>query len=54
MLETDASDRAIGADLLQHASTEGYLLLPVTFYRKKLNEAEQKYPVHDHKMLAII
>ena len=54
MLETDASDCAIGAVLLQHISSEGSPLLPVAFYSKKLNAAEQKYPVHDHEMLAII
>ena len=48
------SDHAISAVLLQHTSSEGSPLLPVTFYSKKLNAAEQKYPVHDHEMLAII
>ena len=54
MLDTDASDHAIGAVLLQHASTESSLLLPVAFYSKKLNAAEKKYPVQDSEILAII
>ena len=54
MLETDASDHAIGVVLLQHASSEGSPLLPVAFYSKKLNAIEQKYLVHDHEILAII
>ena len=54
MLETDAFNNAIGAVLFQHASSEGSLLLPVAFYHKKLNSAEQNYYVHDYEMLAII
>ena len=54
MLKTDASDCAIGAVLSQHASSEGFLLLPVAFYSKKLNAVEQNYPVHDYKILVII
>ena len=54
MFETDASDCAIRAVLLHHTSSDGSLLLPVAFYNKKLNASEQKYPVHDHKTLAII
>ena len=54
MLKTDASNCATGAVLSQHTSSEGSLLLLVAFYSKKLNSAEQKYPVHDHEMLAII
>ena len=48
------TNHAISAVLLQHASSEGSLLLPVAFYSKKLNSAEQKFPVHNHEMLAII
>ena len=53
MLKTDASNHAIGAILSQHASSEGYLLLPVAFYSKKLNAAEQKYLVHDREILVV-
>ena len=54
MLEIDASVCAISAVLLHHISTGDSPLLPVAFYSKKLNAGEQKYPMHDHKMLAII
>ena len=54
VLKTDAYNHAIGAVLLQHAFSEGSPLLPVVFYSKTLNTAEQKCPVHDHKMLATI
>ena len=54
MLENDASDHAISAVLLQHASTEDSLLLLVAFYSKKLNATEKKYPVHNYEILAII
>ena len=54
MLETDASDHAIGAVLLQHTSKDSSPLLPVAFYSKKVNAAELKYPVHNNEILAII
>ena len=54
MIETNASDHAIDAILSQHVLLEDSLLLLVAFYSKKLNAAEQKYPVYDYEILAII
>ena len=51
ILETDASDFAIGAALAQEYDG---LRHPVAFYSRKLNETEQRYTVHDRELLAII
>ena len=50
MLETDASDLATGAVLLQK-HRDG--LHPVAYYSKKLNPAERNYSVYDKELLAI-
>ena len=50
ILETDASDIATGAVLLQRKK-DG--LHPITFYSKKLNPAEKNYSVYDKELLAI-
>ena len=49
IIETDASDFAIGAVLSQPSS-----LKPVSFISRKLSPAEINYPVHDKELLAII
>ena len=51
VLETDASDFAIGAVLSQY---HGSTLHPVAFFSKKLNAAERNYDVHDKELLAIV
>ncbi|GJP49384.1 hypothetical protein CLOM_g8601 [Closterium sp. NIES-68] len=50
-LITDGSDLDVGAVLLQEFS-EG--LQPITYELRKLNSAEQSYPVHDKELLAIV
>jgi hypothetical protein len=50
-LETDASDFAIGACLLQ-LGDDGKLH-PVAFYSRKLKDAEWNYPVHEKELLSI-
>lgn len=51
-LTTDASDVAIGA-ILEQEDDNGNMR-PVAFESKKLNSAEQNYPVHERELLAII
>ena len=51
VLETDASDFAIGA-VLSQTSEKG--LLPVAYYSRKLSAAEQNYPIYDKEMLAVV
>lgn len=50
-LNCDASNFAIGAVLMQD---QGNGLQPIAYESRKLNPAEQNYPVHDREMLAII
>ena len=47
VVETDASDAAIGAVLMQHEQ-------PVAFMSKALNSAQCNYHTTDHKLLAIV
>ena len=51
ILETDASDFAIGACLLQYG--EDGKLHPVAFHSRKLRDAEINYPVHEKELLSI-
>ena len=46
-VHTDASDKAIGGVLVQ----EGH---PVTFERRKLNDAEQRYSTDEKEMVAVV
>uniref|UniRef100_A0A670IL45 Gypsy retrotransposon integrase-like protein 1 n=1 Tax=Podarcis muralis TaxID=64176 RepID=A0A670IL45_PODMU len=51
-VETDASDRAIGAVLLQPGrSTSEWR--PCAFFSRKLNKSERNYTVYDRELLAI-
>ena len=52
VLETDASNFAVGAVLLQ-TGIDG-VEHPVAFFSRKMLPAETNYPVHDKEMLAII
>ena len=47
MLETDASNRAIGAVLLQDGR-------PVAYESKKLDRAQQNYSAYERELYAII
>jgi hypothetical protein len=51
VIETDASDFAIGSCLLQQ--TENGKLHPVAHESRKLSDAQTRYPVHDKELLAI-
>jgi hypothetical protein len=51
IMETDASDYALGACLLQRHN-EG--LHPVAFYSRKLTSAELNYQIYDKELLAIV
>jgi len=50
-LTTDASDYAIGAVLSQNSGKGDQ---PVAYESRKLSPAEQKYPVHEKELLAIV
>ena len=52
ILETDASDFAIGAVLSQLALDKR--LHPVAFHSRKMDKAEVNYEIHDKEMLAIV
>lgn len=55
VLETDASDYAIGAVLSQPVSMDQLdVLNPVGFYSKKMTPPERNYDVHDKELLAIV
>jgi hypothetical protein len=49
VLETDASDYAIGAVLSQQG-----MLQPCAFFSRKMNPAEINYDIHDKGLLAIV
>ncbi|GJP72818.1 hypothetical protein CLOP_g3574 [Closterium sp. NIES-67] len=51
VLITDASELAVGTVLLQDFG-EG--LQPIAYESRKLNPAEENYPVHDKELLAIV
>jgi transposase InsO family protein len=51
VLETDASDYALGARLIQ---TENGISRPVAFWSRKMIPAELNYDVHDKELLAIV
>ncbi|CAD0052049.1 unnamed protein product [Aureobasidium pullulans] len=50
-IETDASDRAIGACLMQDHEGKRH---PVAYYSRKMTPAEQNYDIHDKELLAIV
>ena len=52
IIETDASDFAIGAVLSQREEHER--LHPVAFHSRKLQPAETNYEIHDKELLAIV
>ena len=52
IIETDASDKAIGAVLLQE--DEQGRMHPVAFYSRKLTAPELNYDIHDKELLAIV
>ena len=47
----DASEMAVGGVLSQVFSDGEH---PIAYESRKLNSAEQKYPTHEHDMLAIV
>ena len=50
-METDASDLAIGACILQMHDGKWH---SVAYFSRKLTSAEQNYDIHDKKLLAIV
>lgn len=52
VLETDASDEALGAQLSQMGPSGR--LHPVAFFSRKMTEAEKNYDIHDKELLAIV
>jgi len=53
IVETDASDFAVGCILSQVSDTDN-LLHPVAFHSRSLNKAEVNYTIYDKELLAII
>jgi hypothetical protein len=53
MLETDASDYAIGACISQR-DPETQRLHPIAYYSRKMTPAECNYEIYDKEMLAIV
>src|SRR2546423_1933136 len=51
MVETDASDFAIGARLMQKVNGRWR---PVAFYSRKLTPTERNYDVHDKELLGVV
>ncbi len=51
-VETDASDKAIGAVLNQ--KDENGKLVPTAYYSRKMTEPESNYDIHDKELLAIV
>ena len=55
IVETDASDFALGAIVSQEVPTElGGGLHPVAYHSRKFKPAEINYDIHDKEMLAIV
>lgn len=54
IVETDASDFALGAVLSQREGEGTGSLRPVAYASRSLVEAERNYPVHDKETLAIV
>ena len=52
-IETDASDFAVGAVLLQQ-DDKSSAWLPIAYESKKLSSAEQKFPAQERELIAII
>lgn len=52
ILETDTSDYALGAVLLQF-NKDG-VLHPVGFASRKMHPAELNYPIHDKELLGVV
>lgn len=50
-IETDASDTATGACLLQKHDDKWH---PVAYYSRKMTDTEQNYDIHDKELLAIV
>ena len=50
-IETDASDTATGACLLQQHDGAWH---PVAYYSRKMTDPEQNYDIHDKELLAIV
>lgn len=50
-IETDASDRAIGACLTQERDGKRH---PIAYHSRKMSPAEQNYDIHDKELLAIV
>ena len=51
-IETDASDFALGAVLLQLG--DGEKLHPIAFHSRKFSATEINYEIHDKEFLAIV
>ena len=54
VLETDASDYAIGACLSQQKHGDNEKPRPVAFFSRKMQQAELNYEIHDKEMLAVV
>lgn len=55
VLETDASNFALGAVLLQPATSDPESTFhPVAYYSRKLNPAEHNYTTHDKELLSVV
>ena len=51
VIETDASDYAIGACLTQEHDGKKH---PIAYYSRQMSPAEQNYDIHDKELLAIV
>ena len=51
IIETDASDYAIGACLTQEIEGKRH---PVVYFSRKIIPAEQNYEIYDKELLAIV
>ena len=50
-IETDASDRAIGACATQFFNGKRH---PIAYYSRKMSPAEENYDIHDKELLAVV